>query len=81
MRPSRPKTPVIYVPDEPFAVGGLKILRESSNDAATVIGAGITVFEALKAYDQLRSSGTNIRVHRPVFAAADRRAVAAAMRT
>ena len=62
MRTSRPKTPVIYGADEPFAVGGLKILRESANDAATVIGAGITVFEALKAYDQLRSSGTNIRV-------------------
>jgi transketolase len=62
MRTSRPKTPVIYGADESFAVGGLKILRESANDGATVIGAGITVFEALKAYDQLRSSGTNIRV-------------------
>ena len=62
MRTSRPKTPVIYGPEESFAIGGLKILRESANDVATVIGAGITVFEALKAYDQLRKSGTNIRV-------------------
>ena len=62
MRTSRPKTPVIYGPDETFAVGGLKILRESANDAATVIGAGITVFEALKAYDQLHKTGVSIRV-------------------
>jgi len=62
MRTSRPKTPVIYGPDERFAIGGLKVLRESANDTATVIGAGITVFEALKAYDQLQKSGTSIRV-------------------
>ena len=62
MRTSRPKTPVIYGPDESFDIGGLKILRESANDVATVIGAGITLFEALKAYDQLRKRGTNIRV-------------------
>jgi transketolase len=62
MRTSRPKTPVIYGPDEPFAIGGLKILRESGNDTATVIGAGVTVFEALKAYDQLQKTGTSIRV-------------------
>ena len=62
MRTSRPKTPVIYGPDETFAVGGLKILRESANDAATIIGAGITVFEALKAYDQLQTIGISVRV-------------------
>jgi len=42
------KTPVIYAADETFAIGGLKVLRESAADVATVIGAGITVFEALK---------------------------------
>ena len=62
MRTSRPKTPVIYGPDEPFVIGGLKILRESANDTATVIGAGVTVFEALKAYDQLQKTGVSIRV-------------------
>jgi transketolase len=62
MRTSRPKTPVIYGPNEPFAIGGLKILRESATDTATVIGAGVTVFEALKAYDQLQKTGTSIRV-------------------
>jgi transketolase len=62
MRTSRPKTPVIYGNDETFTVGGLKVLRESSKDVATVIGAGVTVFEALKAYDQLKADGVAIRV-------------------
>jgi transketolase len=62
MRTSRPKTPVIYANDEVFTIGGLKVLRESASDVATVIGAGVTVFEALKAYDQLKAAGTNIRV-------------------
>ncbi len=62
MRTSRPKTPVIYGNDESFVVGGLKVLRESDNDVATVIGAGVTVFEALKAYDELKARGVAIRV-------------------
>ena len=62
MRTSRPKTPVIYGPQETFPIGGLKVLRESANDAATVVGAGITLFEALKAYDRLKAKGVAIRV-------------------
>jgi transketolase len=62
MRTSRPKTPVIYGNDEAFTVGGLKVLRQSADDVATVIGAGVTVFEALKAYDELKKKGTSIRV-------------------
>jgi transketolase len=62
MRTSRPKTPVIYGPDEDFPIGGLKVLRESQADAATVIGGGVTVFEALKAYDALKQQGVSIRV-------------------
>jgi transketolase len=62
MRTSRPKTPVIYSNDDTFTIGGLKVLHESDHDVATVIGAGITVFEALKAYDQLLAAGTAIRV-------------------
>jgi len=62
MRTSRPKTPVIYSNDETFSIGGLKVLRESSSDVATIVGAGVTVFEALKAYDQLKASGVNVRV-------------------
>ena len=62
MRTSRPKTPVTYGPDERFPIGGSKVLRESANDVATVVGVGVTVFEALKAYDQLAAQGTHIRV-------------------
>ena len=62
IRTSRPKTPVIYSNDEVFEIGGLKVLRQSAQDVATVIGAGVTVFEALKAYDKLKAEGTSIRV-------------------
>ena len=62
IRTSRPKTPVIYSNDEAFPIGGLKVLRQSADDVATVIAAGVTVFEALGAYDELKAAGTSIRV-------------------
>ena len=62
MRTSRPKTPVIYGLDEKFPIGGSKVLRQSDTDVATVVGAGVTVFEALKAYDTLQAEGINIRI-------------------
>lgn len=62
MRTSRPKTPVLYEPSDAFPIGGSKVLRQSDQDAATVVAAGVTVFEALKAYDQLKNQGIAIRV-------------------
>jgi transketolase len=62
MRTSRPKTPVIYGPEDTFPIGGSKVLRQSADDVAAVVGAGITVVEALKAYDQLKAEGISIRV-------------------
>ena len=62
IRTSRPKTPVIYDNSEEFPIGGLKVVRQSDQDTATVIGAGITLFEALKAYDELKAQGVTIRV-------------------
>ena len=62
IRTSRPQTPVTYGNDEMFSIGGLKVLRQGGNDVATVVGAGVTVFEALKAYDGLKQEGTEIRV-------------------
>ena len=62
MRTSRPKTPVIYAASEEFTIGGSKVLRESAADIATVVGAGVTVFEALAAHDDLREEGVNVRV-------------------
>ena len=60
LRTSRPKTPVIYSNDEPFPIGGAKVLR--TGDKVTVVGAGVTLFEALKAADQLKADGINITV-------------------
>jgi transketolase len=62
LRAGRPKTPVLYGPEERFPLGGSKILRQSSSDVLTIVAAGVTLFEALKAYDQLRSSGIAVRV-------------------
>jgi len=62
LRTTREKTPVIYGPDEEFMIGGSKVLRQSDNDEVTVVAAGITLHEALKAYDQLKSQGISIRV-------------------
>jgi transketolase len=62
IRSSRPKTPVLYSNEEQFPIGGSKTLRKSGNDRATVIGAGITVHEALKAASQLEAEGVSIRV-------------------
>lgn len=62
MRTSRPKTPVIYDNAESFPIGGLKVLRSSAADTATVVGAGVTLFEALKAHDLLKAEGISIRV-------------------
>jgi transketolase len=62
LRTSRPKTPVIYDNSEAFPVGGAKVLRQTSNDRVTVVAAGVTLFEALKAADILASEGINITV-------------------
>jgi transketolase len=62
LRTSRPETPVLYGLDETFEPGGAKVLRQSDRDVATVCAAGVTVFEALAAADELKSQGVPIRV-------------------
>jgi transketolase len=62
IRTTRAETPIIYKPEEQFPIGGSKVLRSSANDSATIVTAGITVHEALKAYDELRRQGIFIRV-------------------
>lgn len=62
IRTTRPKTPVIYEASEPFPIGGSKVLRGSDRDVAVVVAAGITVFEALEAYEALAREGLPIRV-------------------
>lgn len=62
LRTTRMATPIIYSLDEQFPVGELKVLRSSAQDIACVVGAGVTVHEALKAYDQLQKDGIAIRI-------------------
>jgi len=62
MRTTRGATPVIYGPDEEFPVGGSKVVRSSDDDEVTIVGAGITLHEALKAADELAENGMNARV-------------------
>ncbi|WP_371668296.1 transketolase [Streptomyces sp. NBC_00289] len=62
LRTSRGAGPVIYGPDEEFPVGGSKVLRSSERDRLTIVAAGVTVHEALKAADALRDEGVQVRV-------------------
>lgn len=62
LRTTRMKTPVIYEKAEEFPIGGSKTLRSSDRDQVTVIGAGVTLHEALKAYDQLKQEGITARI-------------------
>jgi transketolase len=62
IRTTRPATPVIYPNDAVFSVGGSVTLRRSDRDAITLVAAGITVHEALRAHDALRNSGIASRV-------------------
>src|SRR6185295_896692 len=62
MRTLRPKTTLLYKNEDTFDIGGSKVLRQSDNDVLTVAATGITVFEALKAADELQKENLNIRV-------------------
>lgn len=62
LRTTRPGTPLLYDKKEEFPVGGSKVLKKSSQDKAVVIGAGICVFEALQAYEELKEEGLWVRV-------------------
>jgi len=62
IRTSRPKTPVLYANDEAFPIGGSKTLRRSDKDAVTIVGAGVTLFEALTAHERLQKDGIAVRV-------------------
>jgi transketolase len=62
LRTSRPATPVLYSNMEEFPVGGSKVLRASEQDRVTIIAAGVTVHEALAAYETLKARGINVRV-------------------
>jgi len=62
IRTTRMETPILYGPEETFVIGGSKVLRKSDQDKATVIGAGVTLYEALAAHEALKKEGVLIRV-------------------
>ncbi len=62
VRTSRPKTPILYGPDEVFETGKAKVLRRSAEDRVAIVAAGVTLYEALEAADQLASEGIRARV-------------------
>ena len=62
IRTSRPKMPLLYSANYEFPIPGFRILRQSPNDRALIIGAGVTLHEALRAHEQLKSAGIAVRV-------------------
>ena len=63
MRTTRANTPILYGADETFAIGGSRVVRGGgADDAVTVVGAGITLHEAVKAADTLARDGVKVRV-------------------
>jgi transketolase len=81
LRTSRGDTPVIYRPDEEFAIGGSRVARTSPDDQVTLVAAGVTVHEALAAADLLADDGISARVIdaysvKPIDAATLRQAAA-----
>ena len=62
IRTTRGETPALYSAEDTFMIGGSKILRSSDHDQLTLVAAGITVGEALKAYDRLKEHDISARV-------------------
>jgi len=62
IRTSRPKTPILYSKEEEFAIGGSKVVKGSGEDQATIVAAGITLHEALKAYEELLQDNLKVRI-------------------
>ncbi len=72
LRTTREDTPIIYRNDEVFRIGGSKVLKRNPKDVATVVAAGITLHEALAAYEELKKDDIFIGRDRPVQHQADR---------
>ncbi|HET9968221.1 MAG TPA: transketolase [Streptosporangiaceae bacterium] len=62
LRTTRGAWPVLYPAGESFPVGGSKMLRAASGDGVTLIGAGVTVHQCLRAADDLAAGGITARV-------------------
>jgi transketolase len=62
IRTTRESTPKLYDAEDAFPIGGSKVHGASGGDVATIVGAGITLIEALTAAETLRGEGTPVRV-------------------
>ena len=62
IRTTRGKTPVIYNNKEEFSLGDFKVLRKSNKDKFVLVGSGITLYECLKAYEELKKLKINAAV-------------------
>ncbi|MDR3646495.1 MAG: transketolase [Candidatus Babeliales bacterium] len=62
LRTTRSDTPIIYKNSEDFKIGGCKVLYTNPQDKACIIAAGITLHEALKAYEELKKEGIKVAI-------------------
>lgn len=62
VRTSRPATAVLYENNAEFQIGKAHVLKKSAGDKVLIIGAGVTVYEALNAAEELAKSGVHVRV-------------------
>jgi transketolase len=62
IRTTRERTDALYTEEESFPIGGSKTLQESDSDRVTLVGAGVTVYQSLKAAEELAKDGIKARV-------------------
>lgn len=62
IRITRAEIPLIYQSSDQFVIGGSKTVKQSNQDKVTVVACGITLYEALKAYQELKKEGILIRL-------------------
>ena len=62
LRTTRMETPVIHDKRETFEIGGSKVLHSTKKDKVTIVGAGMTLHEAIKAHEILQKEGIEVRV-------------------
>lgn len=62
MRISKMEVEQLYTDTEEFHIGGSKVLRTSPKDTITIVAAGVTLYEALKAHEELEQQGISTRI-------------------